>query len=182
MLLSLLLVLLTGACSKPQENTAPAFEIDATSPMKNQVEPTYTDTDAGDSDEAPVGSVEELIEENPTAEEIAETDPMPPAADTTAPITEEASPADETAPASGELVGTKWEMDGIVVDFRDSDTVFLKGGAIAQFAPDGLEADYTLTPNPDGGSTLEANVLGQPVMGIWDGEALTIDGKPVTAQ
>jgi len=104
----------------------------------------------------------------------SEAKPAPaPAAETPA-----ATPATETpaAPASGGLVGTKWDYKGIALEFKEGNKVFLKGGPVESLAPDGTEADYTLTDN-----AIEVNVFGQVYSGTWDGTKLIIDGTEATA-
>lgn len=83
---------------------------------------------------------------------------------------------EEAAPAGG-LVGTKWEYDGINLEFKEGNKVFLKGGPLAAFAPDGTEAEYTLE-----GEVFTVSVLGQEYSGTYDGTKLVVDGTEATMQ
>ena len=82
------------------------------------------------------------------------------------------------AAVSDGLVGTAWQVEGVYVEFRDEDTVFLRGGPLASLAPDGIETRYVL--KEDG--TLETTIVGVTRTGQWDGETLTIDGSVAELQ
>ncbi len=82
------------------------------------------------------------------------------------------------AAVSDGLVGTAWQVEGVYVEFRDEDTVFLRGGPLASLAPDGIETRYVL--QEDG--TLETTIVGVTRTGRWDGETLTIDGSVAELQ
>lgn len=104
--------------------------------------------------------------------------PAPPSAPKPAVAT-----APAVAPAAGStaqtptLAGTTWLYDGITVVFQDETNLLLKGGMIAELAPNGLEGTYKL----DNG-VIKAQVMDQTVSGTFDGPNLVIDGKPAVRQ
>ena len=159
-LLSLLLVgVLTGcggeAGTAPEANEAPA-ETPAVEADAAEGSGTVMET-------APEAAVEAVVE---TVAEATEGDATP----------AEEMKTEEAAPAGG-LVGTKWEYDGINLEFKEGNKVFLKGGPLAAFAPDGTEAEYTLE-----GEVFTVSVLGQEYSGTYDGTKLTVDGTEATMQ
>lgn len=157
-LLSLLLIGVLAGCGSP----APAPEGNA-APERNRGEEA---ADEGSATAAPV--VEEAVVEAAPAEE-APAEPV--AAEPTEEMTEEA-PAEAVAAMDG-LVGTKWVYDGIALEFKEGNKVFLKGGPLAALAPDGTDAAYTL----EEGGAFEVTVLGQSYSGTFDGTKLMVDGK-----
>ncbi|HPO13858.1 MAG TPA: hypothetical protein PLI09_10470 [Candidatus Hydrogenedentes bacterium] len=125
----------------------------------------------------------------------SEQTPPPPATPVTAPQTHApaapaASPAPTaapgapgTAPAAAtvaaptdpnhqKLIGTRWMVGDFNVTFMDAQTVMVKGGPLAQTAPNGLQAKYSYE-----NGILKVIAMGQAKTGTWDGTKLVVDGK-----
>ncbi len=79
-------------------------------------------------------------------------------------------------PLHQKLLGTKWRINDIEVAFIAPDKVFVQGGALTQFYPDGTEARYTYN---DG--AVVVSVMGQSTGAQWDGERLLVNGMPAQA-
>ena len=69
------------------------------------------------------------------------------------------------------LVGTTWVVGDFQARFLDGDTVFIAGTPLAEIAPAGMEAPYTIA---DG--VIEVSAAGETKAGTWDGETLMMDG------
>lgn len=78
-------------------------------------------------------------------------------------------------PEAGLLVGTTWAIGETILTFKDETKVFAKGGLIAQIAPDGLEATWSLN-----GTVLEMSAMGETRAGTFDGATLTLGGVTAT--
>ena len=118
-----------------------------------------------------------------------QTSPMPDTAPD-APATPEtpATPGDTPAAAeagataqagdAAALIGTSWLVGDMHVTFKSPTELFVKGGMVAEVAPDGLTAQYTMGPE----GTLEATAMGVTMQGTWDGTNLTVGGVPAQPQ
>ena len=169
-LLSLLMIaVLTGCGGSTSTEPEPQEEAPAAAPA----------TDEGSGSSTPA-------EPAPAAEEAAPAEAVPaeaaPVEEAVEAVVETAAEAveemkEEATAAAGGLVGSKWEYDGIALEFKEGNKVFLKGGPLAALAPDGTEADYTLD-----GEKFSVSVLGQTYTGTYDGTKLIVDGKEATMQ
>lgn len=172
-LLSLVLVVAFAGCGGG-DSTEDAGE---TRDQRDRSRDTEPAAPAGNSFqlEAPDDAAEPAIEEDAGPEE---------------PMTDEAPAGDESAQEAGEdtaqeagedkeaaaatdgLTGTKWSHNEIVMEFREGNKVFLKGGPLASIAPAGHETTYALK---DG--KLEVEVFDQVHTGTWDGITLSVGGE-----
>lgn len=75
-------------------------------------------------------------------------------------------------PLAAQLVGTTWHFGDIYATFIDGETLWMKGGQIAEIAEEGIQVKYTFK---DGG-ILELQILGETRFGAWNGEILILDG------
>lgn len=141
-----------------------------TAPPVSPMEETRTPSIEGS---API-VIEEPAPETAPAEEAAPTEETAPAEEAPA---EDGEPqaAAEPAPMADGLTGSKWTYNQIELEFLEGGKVHLKGGPVAAFAPDGVEAAYTLT---DG--NLQVDVFGQVYAGTWDGSVLQVAGETAT--
>lgn len=79
-------------------------------------------------------------------------------------------------PLHRKLVGTQWRINDIEVEFLGPEKVFVQGGVLTEFYPDGTEARYTYA---DG--AVVVSVMGQSTEAQWDGEQLRVGGMPAVA-
>lgn len=70
------------------------------------------------------------------------------------------------------LVGTHWTVGDFDVTVVDTGTMLIKGGPIAQSAPNGLKARYSYE-----NGIIKVMAMGTAKTGTWDGEKLVVDGK-----
>lgn len=148
--------------------------------------PEMKDRDGEDAPAASSAAADDMEEGSGTSRKAAEEDAAEDAVEAVVETVTEATEGEETpaeemkteeATPAGGLVGTKWEYDGINLEFKEGNKVFLKGGPLAAFAPDGTEAEYTLE-----GDTFTVSVLGQEYSGTYDGTKLIVDGTEATMQ
>ncbi len=83
-----------------------------------------------------------------------------------------AAVAAPTDPLHQKLVGTHWMVGDFDVTFQDAQTLMVKGGPLAQTAPNGLAAKYSYE-----NGILKVIAMGQAKTGTWDGTKLVVDGK-----
>lgn len=77
-----------------------------------------------------------------------------------------------TDPNHQKLIGTHWMVGDFDVTFQDAQTLMVKGGPLAQTAPNGLQAKYSYE-----NGILKVIAMGQAKTGTWDGAKLVVDGK-----
>jgi hypothetical protein len=102
--------------------------------------------------------------------------PAPATVDTPTETTAEPVPGTPGDPAA--LIGTSWLVGDMHVTFENETEVFVKGGMVAEVAPDGLTARYLV--KEDG--SLEATAMGMTMIGQWDGTHLAVGGVAAQRQ
>ncbi len=102
--------------------------------------------------------------------------PTPPAPGAPAATAPAAAPSAPAGPAKDalhqKLVGSHWMVGDFDVTFQDSESVLLKGGPLAQAAPNGLKAKYSYE-----NGIIKVTAMGTTKTGTWDGDKLVVDGK-----
>ena len=75
------------------------------------------------------------------------------------------------------LKGTKWEVGGNLLEFQDGFKILLTSEQLSKRHPNGLGGTYEVK-----GKKLIITIMGGTSDGSWDGEKLTLDGKPGVKQ
>jgi hypothetical protein len=80
-----------------------------------------------------------------------------------------------------QLVGSDWIIGDMVVSFKDTQTLSVKGGAVEEMAPNGVEGTYSIK---NGAVEVLVEIMGEQHVrrGTWDGERLIVDGTPALRQ
>lgn len=71
------------------------------------------------------------------------------------------------------LIGTTWMVGDMRVHFKDGQYVLVEGGEVAEIAPEGMNAAYTLE-----NGTITVTAMGRTTTATWDGERLVVGGVP----
>lgn len=141
------------------------------------------------------GSPEVVEQEAPVEQAPAKSADAPPAAPVPQ-ATEPEAPAQDDSPAAMEpaetagaieagtpgdpaaLIGTSWLVGDMHITFESEHEVFVRGGMVADVAPEGLKARYVV--REDG--SLEATAMGMTMTGFWDGAHLMAGGVAAQRQ